>query len=238
MQQLGNIIAKPKLRSSDAPTKTEDHTAPIGNTSSKPIGAGSQIAKALIAFHKTRPFAEEKAENSFFKKANNKVSTYTSLEDAITVCRKAVDFDLTFTQNINFESGEYFVSTIIMHSSGETITDRTPIKCKDYNDPHKFFGSVSYARRYSILSSFSIPTADNDGISAMGWTSNDDLEPNPDPNPDPDPDPDLNDPYTRIKKLVDNTKSMKELITLYQTEKPHDDKIKELFKVKKGELNG
>lgn len=225
MQPIGNIIAKPKLRSSDAPTNAEDHTAPIGIVSSKPIGVGSNIAKALIAFHKTKPFAEEKAENSFFKKGN-KSSTYTSLEDAITVCRKAVEFDLTFTQNINFENGEYFVSTVIMHSSGETITDRTPIKCKDYNDPHKFFGGVSYARRYSILSSFSIPTADNDGISAMGWD-----QPDPDPNPDPDPDPD--DPYARIKKLIDNTKTMKELVTLFQKEKPHDEKIKELFATKK-----
>ena len=225
MQQLGNIIPKPKIGSSDAPTKTEDHTAPIGIVSSKPIGVGSNIAKARIAFHKTKPFAEEKAENSFFKKGN-KSSTYTSLEDAITVCRKAVEFDLTFTQNINFENGEYFVSTVIMHSSGETITDRTPIKCKDYNDPHKFFGGVSYARRYSILSSFSIPTADNDGISAMGWD-----QPDPDPNPDPDPDPD--DPYARIKKLIDNTKTMKELVTLFQKEKPHDEKIKELFATKK-----
>ena len=229
MQQLGNIIPKPKIGSSDAPTKTEDHTAPIGNTSSKPIGAGSQIAKALIAFHKTRPFAEEKAENSYFKKANNKVSTYTSLEDAITVCRKAVDFDLTFTQNINFESGEYFVSTIIMHSSGETLTDRTPIKCKDYNDPHKFFGGVSYARRYSILSSFSIPTADNDGISAMGWD---------DPNPEPDPDPDPDDKPKSIFELIDSTKSVDELNKLYRKYKPTDDKIIQKFATKKGELNG
>lgn len=224
MQQLGNIIPKPKIGSSDAPTKTEDHTAPIGIVSSKPVGVGSNIAKALIAFHKTRPFAEEKAENSFFKKGN-KSSTYTSLEDAITVCRKAVDFDLTFTQNINFESGEYFVSTIIMHSSGETLTDRTPIKCKDYNDPHKFFGSVSYARRYSILSSFSIPTADNDGISAMGWDQ-----------PDPDPDPD--DEPKDIFELIDNTKSVDELNNLYRKYKPTDDKIIQKFATKKGELNG
>ena len=234
MQQLGNIIPKPKIGSSDAPTKAEDHTAPIGIVSSKPIGVGSQIAKALIAFHKTRPFAEEKAENSFFKKANNKDSTYTSLEDAITVCRKAVEFDLTFTQNINFENGEYFVSTIIMHSSGETLTDRTPIKCKDYNDPHKFFGSVSYARRYSILSSFSIPTADNDGISAMGWVTNYDLD--PDPNPDPDPDPD--DEPKDIFELIDSTKSVDELNKLYKKYKPTDDKIIQKFKTKKGELNG
>lgn len=213
MQQLGNIIAKPKIRSSDAPTKTEDHTAPIGIVSSKPIGVGSNIAKALIAFHKTRPFAEEKAENSFFKKANNKVSTYTSLEDAITVCRKAVEFDLTFTQNINFENGEYFVSTIIMHSSGETITDRTPIKCKDYNDPHKFFGGVSYARRYSILSSFSIPTADNDAISALGW----DLP---------------------LEEQIKNAETVADLEVLWKRFKPSDDATKELFKKRKGELNG
>ena len=212
MQQLGNIIPKPKIGSSDAPTKAEDHTAPIGIVSSKPIGVGSQIAKALIAFHKTKPFAEEKAENSFFKKGN-KSSTYTSLEDAITVCRKAVDFDLTFTQNINFENGEYFVSTVIMHSSGETITDRTPIKCKDYNDPHKFFGGVSYARRYSILSSFSIPTADNDALSALGW----DLP---------------------IEEQIKNAVTVADLEDLWKRLKPSDEAIKELFKKRKGELNG
>lgn len=232
MQPIGNIIPKPKLRSSDAPTNAEDHTAPIGIVSSKPIGVGSNIAKALIAFHKTKPFAEEKAENSFFKKGN-KSSTYTSLEDAITVCRKAVEFDLTFTQNINFENGEYFVSTVIMHSSGETITDRTPIKCKDYNDPHKFFGGVSYARRYSILSSFSIPTADNDGISAMGWD-----DPNPNPDPDPDPDPDPNDEPKDIFQLIDSTKSVDELENLYRKYKPTDNKIIQKFATKKGELNG
>ena len=226
MQQLGNIIPKPKLGSLDAPTLSEDHTAPIGTLSSKPIGVGSQLAKALIAFHKTKPFAEEKSQNTFFKK-NNKNSTYASLEEVITICRNAVDFDLTFTQNINFEDKEYFVSTIILHSSGETLSDRTPIKCKDYNDPHKFFGSVSYARRYGLMSIFSIPTADNDGISAMGWDQDDEPDPNPDPKPT---NADLN-------SLIDNAKSQKELTDLYVKHKPTDDKIIQKFKTKKGELN-
>tara|TARA_R100000541_G_scaffold32730_1_gene41493 strand:- start:1005 stop:1673 length:669 start_codon:yes stop_codon:yes gene_type:complete len=222
MQQLGNIIPKPKLGSSDAPTLSEGHTAPIGTLSSKPIGVGSQLAKALIAFHKTRPFVEEKSKNTFFTDKKGKASTYASLEEAITVCRKAVDFDLTFTQNINFDGNEYYVSTIILHSSGETLSDRTPIKCKDYNDAHKFYGSVSYARRYSILSSFSCPTADNDGISAMGWDQDDD--------PYPDPKPDLN-------SLIANAKSQKELNDLYKKHKPTDEKIIQKFKTKKGELN-
>ena len=148
MQQLGNIIKPQKIRSSDAPLNTEDPTTAMGNLS-KPLAVGSQLAKSLIAFHKTQPFAEEKSQNTFFKK-NNKNSTYASLEEVITICRKAVEFDLTFIQNINFEDTEYYVSTIILHSSGETLSDRTPIKCKDYNDPHKFFGSVSYARRYGL----------------------------------------------------------------------------------------
>ena len=161
MEQLGNIIKPQKLTPPDAPTVEVASNNSVSNI-------GHNIAKALIAFHKTNPFAEEKSQNTFFKK-NNKNSTYASLEEVITICRKAVDFDLTFVQNINFVDDKYFVSTVIIHSSGETLSDRTPIKCKDYNDPHKFFGSVSYARRYGLTSSFSIPTADNDGISAMGW---------------------------------------------------------------------
>ena len=39
--------------------------------------------------------------HGLFKK-NNKSSTYASLEEVITICRKAVNFDLTFIQNINF----------------------------------------------------------------------------------------------------------------------------------------
>ena len=226
MQQLGNIIPKPKLGSSDAPTHSEDHTAPMGTLSSKPIGVGSQLAKALIAFHKTKPFVEEKSKNTFFTDKKGKASTYASLEEAITVCRKAVDFDLTFTQNINFDGNEYYVSTIILHSSGETLSDRTPIKCKDYNDPHKFFGSVSYARRYSILSSFSIPSADNDGISAMGWDQDDD----PDPEPDPEP------TNIDLNSLIDNAKSVKELNDLYTKHKPTDQTIINKFKTKKKEI--
>ena len=143
------------------------------------------------------------------------------MEEAITICRKAVDFNLTFTQNINFEDKEYFVSTIILHSSGETLSDRTPIKCKDLNDPHKFYGSVSYARRYSLLSSFSIPTADNDGVSAMGWDQ-----------PDDDGEP-PNDP---IVEAIKNAQSIKQLNQIYKSNQPLTVKNLEIIKAKRGEL--
>tara|TARA_R110000772_G_scaffold206294_1_gene316920 strand:- start:43 stop:702 length:660 start_codon:yes stop_codon:yes gene_type:complete len=217
MQQLGNIIKPQKLTPPDAPTVEVASNNSVSNI-------GHNIAKALIAFHKTNPFAEEKSQNTFFKK-NNKNSTYASLEEVITICRKAVDFDLTFVQNINFVDDKYFVSTVIIHSSGETLSDRTPIKCKDYNDPHKFFGSVSYARRYGLTSSFSIPTADNDGISAMGWDQPNDVE--EEENQDVEPD---------IDKYIENAKSIKELGQIWNKYQPTDDAIKNKFTAKRGEL--
>ena len=217
MEQVGNLIQRQKL-AQNVPK------VDVSVSSSAP-NIGQNIAKALIEFHKTNPFAEEKSKNTFFKK-NNKSATYASLEEVITICRKAVNFDLTFIQNINFENDKYFVSTIIIHSSGETLSDRTPIKCKDYNDPHKFFGSVSYARRYGLTSSFSIPTADNDGISAMGWDQPNNFE----------EETEDNDGETEIDKAIKNAKSIKELTEIFKQNEPFDDAVKHKFTVKRGEL--
>ena len=219
MEQLGNIIKPQKLTPPDAPTVEVASNNSVSNI-------GHNIAKALIAFHKTNPFAEEKSQNTFFKK-NNKNSTYASLEEVITICRKAVDFDLTFVQNINFVDDKYFVSTVIIHSSGETLSDRTPIKCKDYNDPHKFFGSVSYTRRYGLTSSFSIPTADNDGISAMGWDQPDDNE---------EEDKDSQPSTDAIVEAIKNAQSIKQLNQIYKSNQPFNDKNLEIIKAKRGEL--
>jgi len=219
MEQIGNIIQRQKIAPTDKPVAQAAVPKTIDNK-------GSNLAKALIEFHKTKPFVVEKSENSFFKNKKGKFSTYASLEEAISICRKAVDFDLTFTQNINFDGNEYYVSTIILHSSGETLSDRTPIKCKDYNDPHKFYGSVSYARRYSILSIFSIPTADNDGVTAMGWVKLEDIE----------QETDENNGETELDKAIKNAKSIKELTEIFDKNQPLDDAIKNKFTVKKGEL--
>ena len=217
MEQIGNIIQRQKLAPPNVPT------IEVASNNSAP-SIGHNIAKALIAFHKTNPFAEEKSQNTFFKK-NNKNSTYASLEEVITICRKAVDFDITFVQNINFVDDKYFVSTVIIHSSGETLSDRTPIKCKDYNDPHKFFGSVSYARRYGLTSSFSIPTADNDGISAMGWDQPNEVE-----------EKENQDEESDLDKAINNAKSIKELGQIWNKYEPTDDAVKNKFTAKRGEL--
>jgi len=219
MEQIGNIIQRQKIVPTESPMVKAVVPETINNN-------GSNLAKALIAFHKTRPFVVEKSENSFFKNKKGKFSTYASLEEAISICRKAVDFDLTFTQNINFDGNEYYVSTVILHSSGETLSDRTPIKCKDYNDPHKFYGSVSYARRYSILSIFSIPTADNDGVTAMGWVKLEDIE----------QEIDNNNGETKLDKAIKNAKSIKELTEIFKENQPLDEEVKNKFTAKRGEL--
>jgi len=59
MEQVGNIIQRKKL-------EPNVPKVDVSASNSAP-NIGQNIAKALIAFHKTRPFVVEKSENSFFK---------------------------------------------------------------------------------------------------------------------------------------------------------------------------
>lgn len=105
------------------------------------------LIKSLIEFQKTKPFVEESEKNPFHK------SSFAPLKEVQKVCSQALSFGIGYSQSIN----DGYVSTILLHESGETwVADRTPIKCKDGDDPQKYFGGVTYARRYSLLSAFGI----------------------------------------------------------------------------------
>jgi len=207
MQQLGNIIPKPKLGSSVAPNKTEDHTAPIGHTSSKPIGVGQspdnekQLILSLIEFHKTKPHAFEDQRNPHF---DNK---FASLESVIKIVRSASQFGLTFTQEMDFEGDITFVRTVMMHISGAVRISRTKIVSRDPNDPQKQGSAITYAKRYGLQSIFGLPTDDDDAEIA---------------NQDQD-----------INFLIYNVKTEKELTELYVKHKPSDENIIKKFSEKK-----
>lgn len=120
-----------------------------------------ELCKALIKFHNLGVAAKRSANNPFFK------SKYASLEEVIeTVRAEAGKFGLTFTQLIDFDETHMFVTTIVMHESGESVTGRTPILTKDNNDPQKMGSGITYAKRYGLQSAFGLPSEDDDGNSA------------------------------------------------------------------------
>jgi len=79
------------------------------------------LAAALIKFHDTGAAAKKSNNNPYFK------SKYASLEEVIeTVRAEAGKCGLTFTQLVDFDEHQIFVTTILMHESGECLTSRTP----------------------------------------------------------------------------------------------------------------
>lgn len=120
-----------------------------------------ELTKALIKFHNSGAAAKKAANNPFFK------SKYASLEEVIeTVRAEAGKCGLTFTQLVDFEESKMFVTTILMHESGESISGRTPILTKDNTDPQKMGSGITYAKRYGLQAAFGLPSEDDDGNSA------------------------------------------------------------------------
>ena len=97
-----------------------------------------EITKALIKFHNSGAAAKKSANNPFFK------SSYADLGEVIeTVRAEAGKCGLTFTQLVDFNEGVIFVRTIIMHESGQVLRRcRTPVVCKDNQDPQKMGSGV------------------------------------------------------------------------------------------------
>lgn len=116
------------------------------------------LATALIKFHDSGAAAKKGAANPFFK------SKYASLEEVIeTVRAEAGKVGLTFTQLVDFDEHHIFVTTTIMHESGDSMTGRTPVLTKDNTDPQKMGSGITYAKRYGLQAAFGLPSEDDDG---------------------------------------------------------------------------
>ena len=98
--------------------------------------------------------------NSFFK------SKYANLEEVIRVVKTAFEANgLSFVQFPISGEGTAGVETIILHESGEFISNEFLLKCSKA-DPQGMGSAITYARRYGLQSACGIPSEDDDGNAA------------------------------------------------------------------------
>lgn len=97
---------------------------------------------------------EKDGFNPHFRK---KYATLDSILDAVTpsLCSN----NLAVTQTISIEAEVPRLITTLWHVSGESLATEYPLRQSE--DPQKFAGALTYARRYSISALLSI-TADQD----------------------------------------------------------------------------
>lgn len=118
------------------------------------------ICKALVAASAEIGGAIKDSTNPHFR------SGYASLEAVIdTVKPSLLKHGLTFVQKI-LEGEDAKVETILIHESGETLSFGVCDVPLDKKNPQGYGSALTYARRYSLLTAFGVPTVDDDGNAA------------------------------------------------------------------------
>jgi len=122
-----------------------------------------ELAKALALAQKALSNPKKDAKNPFYK------SNYLTLPIVLEVARDILpEYGLSFSQPIEIISDKPYLTTIIMHQSGQWMKSIAPIVCKDPNDPQKFGSSLTYLRRYSLQSMLGIVGNDEDDDANKG----------------------------------------------------------------------
>jgi len=125
------------------------------------------IKNLALSLHKAQSEmagATKGAANPFFK------SKYANLEEVIKVVKDAFSPNgLSFVQFPISGEGTAGVETIILHESGEFISNEFLLKCSKA-DPQGMGSAITYARRYGLQSACGIPSEDDDGNAASAPT--------------------------------------------------------------------
>jgi hypothetical protein len=137
----------------------------------------AELAKALSKAQADMSGAKKSSNNPFFK------SKYADLKEVIECVKEPfADNGLSFVQFPISNDGFAGVETVIMHSSGEWISNEYMLKVSK-NDPQGIGSAITYARRYALQAACGVPSEDDDGESAMGRTSKQKKAPEPKPEP-------------------------------------------------------
>ena len=130
-------------------------------TAQTKIEAGTLSAALVRAFAEIEG-ATKSAENPHFK------SKYADLASVIAAIKPAlVNNNLSFEQHMQPSEDGIIVETVVRHASGETTSFGSLYVPANKRDAQGFGSASSYARRYSLLTAFGVPTEDDDGNAAV-----------------------------------------------------------------------
>lgn len=126
----------------------------------------SKLATALSLAQGAMGKAAMSSTNPHFK------SKYADLESLWDACKPhLVGNGLSVVQLPSAEGGQYFVETILLHSSGEWLSGRCFIQPGKL-DPHGIMSAYTYARRGGLQAMVGLcGDSDDDGNSAMNFST-------------------------------------------------------------------
>jgi len=121
-----------------------------------------KIAPALLEAQKKIGSAKKGSTNPFFH------SSYASLGDVMEACKDILnDNGIAILQPIGTDENGVYVETVLLHNSGEWVSNGMRIAPKTDSNPQDQGSAISYARRYSLQSMVFIPAEDDDAERAV-----------------------------------------------------------------------
>lgn len=125
----------------------------------------SELAAALSKAQGQFDHAKKDVSNAFFK------SKYADLASCIDAAKTSLAANgLAVVQSTDFDNDRLVLITTLMHSSGQWIDSKYPIKPQK-DDPQSMGSATTYARRYAFCAITGIAADDDDGNAASGKTS-------------------------------------------------------------------
>lgn len=135
------------------------------------MNAQTKVEAATLSSAMALAFAEiegakKDANNPHF---NAKFASLGSVMDAVKPALS--NHGLFFTQASHVVPDGVCVETIIHHASGETLSCGQLYVPANKKDAQGFGSALTYARRYSLMTAFGVPTEDDDGNAAVSSAS-------------------------------------------------------------------
>jgi hypothetical protein len=123
----------------------------------------NELAASLAVAQGAMSVAIKDSTNPHFK------SRYADLASVIDAVRPHLSANgICFVQEPTTEAGMVVVETTLYHKSGQWISSKLSVACKDLS-PQPVGSATTYARRYALMAICGIaPAEDDDGESAQG----------------------------------------------------------------------
>lgn len=126
------------------------------------------LVSALIKAHKDMPDLIKDASNPHFK------STFSSLPNVIETVTDSLHKHglVVFQIGEVDEGGRAVLTTVLKHTSGESISSSLPLRAANPDNPQQLGSSITYMRRYGLLAILNLAADDDDGETATGRGGN------------------------------------------------------------------
>ena len=121
----------------------------------------TKIAAALATAQAQIGNAHKDSNNPFFK------SKYADLSSVMDACKGPLNAaGISVLQPASTDDTGTWVETILLHNSGEWLSDRLKVVVAKQNDPQALGSAITYSRRYGLQAMLAIPSDDDDGNAA------------------------------------------------------------------------